>query len=122
MKALDNMSNRELYEFAKNLRNGDRKLYFDLLKYGHDTGEDVNYALAQNDTTPKEILYILADTKKAYTLFRLTVNPNTPPEALEKIANRTDINVYDYGDVIRNIATHPNCPESLVKKFSPYLI
>jgi hypothetical protein len=46
-----------------------------------------NYDLARNPNTPPEALERLANDESSYVRRYVALNPNTPPEALEGLAN-----------------------------------
>lgn len=53
-------------------------------------------------------------TKYHTVISALLENPSTPPEALEKLANGLD----DGHEVLKWIATHPNCSPQLISRFN----
>ena len=70
---------------------------------------------ARHPDTPVHILEeLFNNSEKDLALTHLASNPSTPPELLEKLADRTN----GYGDIGREVAANPSTPVSLLEKLA----
>ena len=77
-----------------------------------DKNAEVRYDVAKNPNTPVNILIQLSTDSKAWVRYDVAKNPNTPTNILSQLATDNDIGVR------RNVAANPNTPIEILSKLA----
>ena len=86
-----------------------------LAELANDEYEDVRTAVASNPNTPANVLRQLAGDQETYVRYNVADNPNTPADALAELADDKDDKIWN---IRTRVAENPNTPVNVLRQLA----